>query len=175
MNILWYANYDMNLFNGIIIFGAKYLYLLIIALFILSFIKSPEKRKQIIWLSVLALPIIFIISRIASWIYFDPRPFVVGKFTPLIPHVSDNGFPSDHTLLAAGIASIAWFFNKKFSIFLFILGILVGVSRVYAGVHHLTDIIGAIIIAVVGTAIAHYYILPKIFHRKKETQNTPYL
>src|SRR5919202_4656794 len=39
-------------------------------------------------------------------LYNDPRPFVVGHFQPLISHPADNGFPSDHALLAAALVAV---------------------------------------------------------------------
>ena len=54
-----------------------------------------------------------VIALILGHLYYNPRPFVVGNFTPLISHSVDNGFPSDHVLLASAIASILYFFSKK--------------------------------------------------------------
>ena len=97
--------------------------------------------------AVLLLPLSYIAAKIISHFYFDPRPFVVGNFTPLIPHAADNGFPSDHTLLGAAIAFAIFRFNKKLGLLLLFFAILVGFSRVLAGVHHASDIAGSIVIA----------------------------
>jgi undecaprenyl-diphosphatase len=99
---------------------------------------------------------------LVSRFYFDPRPFVQGNFTPLLPHAADNGFPSDHTLLAAAIAFATFHFNKKLGLFLLLLAILVGVARILAGVHHVADIAGSIII----TGLVYFLAVYSI--RKKE-------
>ncbi len=91
-------------------------------------------------------PLAYIISRISSYLYYDPRPFVVGHFTPLIAHAADNGFPSDHVLLTGAVAMIVWFYNKKLSAALLVLVLLICWARVYAGIHHATDIAGSVII-----------------------------
>jgi undecaprenyl-diphosphatase len=97
----------------------------------------------------------YIISRIAGALYFDPRPFVVGHFIPLIAHAADNGFPSDHVLLTGALAMIVWFYNKKLSIVLWVLALLIGWARVYVGIHHTADIVGSIVIVLaVGGAYA---------------------
>lgn len=139
----------MAIIDYLSIFGAKYLYL--IALFVAGvyFLKLPwQEKKQIFVFGIVALPIMFAVLKIAAALYFDPRPFVVGHFTPLIPHDPDNGFPSDHTLLLSAVASLVFPFNKKMSSILWVFVVLVGVSRVYTGIHHPIDIIGSIIIAV---------------------------
>ncbi len=136
--------------NYIIIFGAKYLVALIVLIaggYFFS-ISKQQKREMVIF-SLITLPIIFIISRLASKLYFNPRPFVVENFLPLISHAADNGFPSDHTLLSAAVASIIFIFNKKIGILLGLLAVFVGVARVTAGVHHYIDIFGSISIVIV--------------------------
>lgn len=97
----------------------------------------------------------------ARALYFDPRPFVEGQFEPLIKHVADNGFPSDHTLLLAAIASVITFYDKRYATILWVITLVVGLSRVYAGVHHLLDIAGAILIALVSTSLV-YFVLMRI-------------
>lgn len=136
--------------NYLIIFGAKYLIVLIVLIAGGYFLTiSKQQKKEMIIFSLITLPIIFIISRLASKLYFNPRPFVVGNFLPLISHANDNGFPSDHTLLSAAIASIIYIYNKKIGVLLGLLAILVGLARMAAGVHHFADIVGSILIVMV--------------------------
>ena len=148
--------------NSILIFGAKYLYLLavIITLVYFSYLPKTERKKFLIFAAI-TLPLAFIISRIASKIYFDPRPFVSNNFIPLIPHAADNGFPSYHTLIVATIAAIVFPFNKKISAIIWALAIIVGISRVYVGVHHPIDILASIAIAMF-SSILSYFLLKQL-------------
>ncbi len=135
--------------NTIIIFTAQYLYLLILlaaALFV--FTRPKAIRKSIAICGIIVAPLAYVVSRIASYLYYDPRPFVIDHFTPLIAHVADNGFPSDHVLLTGAIAMIVWFYNRKFSAVLWVLALLIGWARVSAGIHHWTDIGGSIVIVI---------------------------
>ncbi|HCC83980.1 TPA: hypothetical protein DEP96_03985 [Candidatus Uhrbacteria bacterium] len=142
--------------DTLIIFGAKYLYLVVVALTLYYFYKlSHSQRKSFIILAIISLPLIFLVSRLTSQFYFDPRPFVVGNFTPLVPHAADNGFPSDHTLLVAACATLMFVYHRKASYLIGLVALLVGLSRVAAGVHHLVDIIGSIIIAIIVTILVH--------------------
>ena len=95
----------------------------------------------------------FVLAKIGSHFFFDTRPFIAGHFKPYFGHGNDNGFPSDHTLLAAVMAFTTWQFNKQAGIGLTIVAILIGLSRVIAGVHHLLDIIGSLIFAAIGITI----------------------
>ena len=135
--------------NNLIIFNAQYLYLLAIALLAIYFFLLPkDKKKSIVILSAVYFPLTYLLAKIASFLYFDPRPFVVGHFTPLISHAPDNGFPSDHMLLVSAIASILFVYNKKLGAVAWIVAFIIGASRVLAGIHHWTDILGSAVIAV---------------------------
>lgn len=151
--------------DNFFIFGARELYLLSVALAAIFIYRSPrEKQKEILIFACISLPIAYLLALLAREFYFNPRPFVVGDFEPLIAHAADNGFPSDHTLLTAALASLASFFHRRWALALWIIAILVGISRVYVGVHHLTDILGSILIALAGAALA-YAIIQKLWSR----------
>jgi undecaprenyl-diphosphatase len=133
--------------NLIIIFIARYLLFVSMAIAVFYFLKQPrQKKKEMLIFAVILLPLSYIFAKLVSRFYFDPRPFVEGNFTPLLPHAADNGFPSDHTLLGAAIAFAVFHFNKKLGLLLLGFAILVGVARILAGVHHAADIAGSIVI-----------------------------
>jgi len=146
--------------DTLFIFGAKYLYVAIVAVGLIYFSKqTKDRRREIAVLGMIALPAMYVIAKIVGLFYYSTLPFVEGDFEPLIPHEADNGFPSDHTLLSAGISSIFYFFNKKLSAVLWVMTIVVGVSRMYAGVHHSIDVVGSIVIAIVVTVLVYGLIL----------------
>ena len=97
--------------------------------------------------ALVAALLTYAIGIIGNHVYFDPRPFVVGHFIPLIPHAPDNGFPSDHVLLVSAIASIGMFWNRRLGVVLWILAIIVAIARVWVGVHHPIDVLGSITIS----------------------------
>ena len=139
-----------NLANLIFIFDAKYLYLIIIIISFTWFLTQPKpKQREILIITCICLPLILIISGIASHLYYNPRPFVLGHFKPLIPHKADNGFPSHHMLLASIGPAIIFLFDRRTSLILWVLALLVGFSRVYAGLHHVIDIAASLVISVI--------------------------
>ena len=145
------------LLDTIAILIAQYLYLFILLIGVIFFFLQPFiiKKSMVICGAIIA-PVAYIISRISSFFYYDPRPFVVGHFTPLIAHAADNGFPSDHVLLTGAVAMVIWFYNKKWSGVLWVLALLTGSARVYVGVHHITDILGSIVIVLISGALYRF-------------------
>ena len=113
------------------------------AVAVLYFLKQTrEKQKEMLIFAVILLPLSYIIAKIIGHFYFDPRPFVLGNFTPLIPHAADNGFPSDHTLFGAAIALFISV-SPKNGHFPACFCDIYWLARVLAGVHHVADISGS--------------------------------
>ena len=131
-----------------IILMAKYLIILpaLLAGYVLYRL-APSGRKRMLVVSVISLPLAYIIAKMGSYFYFDVRPFVVGNITPLIPHAADNGFPSDHTLLAAALAGVTFLFDRRLGLLSLACAILIGAARMLAHVHHGVDIAGSMLIA----------------------------
>lgn len=155
--------YNNNLINSLGIFGAKYLFIVILGIAFIYFIKQPRiKQKEMITFGIIALPIMYVILKLLALLYFDPRPFVVDHFTPLISHDPDNGFPSDHALLSGAAASIVYPYSKQIGLVLWMLTLLVGASRVYTGVHHPVDVLGSMGIAIIVASLTYYLLLPKM-------------
>src|SRR5215831_12706884 len=142
--------------NTFAIFGANYLWYAIIGIAVLMLFMLPRREQiRILVLAAVVLPLTYLISLIAGALYYDPRPFVIGHFVPLIPHKPSNGFPSDHVLWSAAISAITFSTKRYVSLILWLLTLLVGASRVYLGVHHPIDIVGSIAIAIVVSVLVH--------------------
>ena len=144
----------MNLF---FIFSAEYLFIATIIILGAYFIHQP--RASWLRLALFAVPaglLTWILGLIANHIYVDPRPFVVDHFIPLISHTSDNGFPSDHTLLAAAFAAVGMYWNKWLGIVLWIITGIIAVARVYVGVHHPLDVLASILFALIAVSAWHW-------------------
>jgi undecaprenyl-diphosphatase len=134
----------------IYIFLAKYLIIVPVIAFVFYIWRQPRSSwKQMAVFAGVAAVVSYIIALTVGHLYYDPRPFVIDGVAPLIPHAPDNGFPSDHALLAFVLAAIGWFWNKRLGVLLGVFAILVAVGRVAVGVHHPIDVIGSALIAIV--------------------------
>lgn len=143
--------------NGVIIFAADYLIVIIVLLAALFwFRQTAEAKKTMIIRAAISFPLILVVSRIMGALYYNPRPFVLLHITPFVAHIADNGFPSDHTLLSAACAALVFTFHKKWGVALYILAVLVGVGRVAAQVHHPVDILGSLLAASIVMLIVYY-------------------
>jgi len=146
--------------NTLVILGASYLFLIVGALFALAILRLPDKEIKIrVFIQfILGLLLLLLLIKVAGSLYYDPRPFVTGRFTPLVAHSNDNGFPSDHTAVTMLFAFTILPFARRWGIGLALLGVLVGTSRVLAGVHRPQDIIGGIVVAALAAAAPYYLI-----------------
>src|SRR5690349_20888960 len=95
-------------------------------------------RKQLAGLVIaegFILVVAYLISKVATQLISDPRPFIETGVPALIHSATDNGFPSDHTLFLASIAATIALVNWKAGLGFLGLTVLVGLARVYVRVH----------------------------------------
>lgn len=87
-----------------------------------------------------------------TWIksYFAiPRPFLqFPEVVKLFSYGGFDSFPSGHAALSAALATIGYIYNKRFGVVLYICALLVGVSRIVAGVHFPFDIIAGYVLGI---------------------------
>lgn len=139
---------------------AKYLFVVPFLLAGLYFLRQPRPLQiRIVLFGLCCALTSYGIALLLGHIYFDPRPFVEGHFTPLIPHDTENGFPSDHVLLVSVVAAVLTVFSKRLAVWAWLCVLLIAVARVYVGVHHIVDVVASVLIAVIVTLL--FYILGK--------------
>ncbi len=142
--------------DTVFIFGAQYLIYFSLGIGGIYFLIQPlDTKKKMLIVGILALLLVTLSGFLANHLYTNPRPFVVGHFTPLIPHIPDNGFPSDHVLLAAAVAAVVFIFSRRVGICLGIIALAIAISRVYVGVHHPIDVTASVIIAILSTWLVY--------------------
>jgi membrane-associated phospholipid phosphatase len=117
-------------------FHCKYFILILILLYFFGKLKS----KQIILLG-LSQVILFTLK----YSIRRPRPFSTDPQVKLLEQMSFDpySFPSGHTLNALLLVHIL---KRNFNIDIPWFPLIVGISRVYMGVHYPTDILGGLIL-----------------------------
>lgn len=160
--------------NSIIIFCAKYLFILVILIAGVAWLRAKGKDGKVRFAvaTILAGVIALALAKLASALYFDPRPFVSEHVTPLISHAPDNGFPSDHALFTMTLTAAVYFFNKKAAGAMLLFTIIVGIARILAKVHSPLDIGAGWVIGIIG-ATAGYYAgtwLAKRYNQRRKPQ-----
>jgi membrane-associated phospholipid phosphatase len=96
----------------------------------------------------------YLIAQFIAQIYqphFE-RPFQILGVQPGALYLNNPGFPSDHALFVAAITAAVWFETKqkKLTILLAVLTVLICVARVLALVHTPLDVIGGVVIGLIG-------------------------
>lgn len=159
----------------LLFFGQYGIYFVII----ISLLNFRNEAKSLIAIA-LALAISFGISSI----FYVPRPFVKGNFTPLIPHSDSSSFPSRHAAGGFAMSASTFSTNTILGTLSAAVSILMVLGRIYAGLHSKTDIIAGVIIGGLCAIFAYSdfvdRILKKIFrksenkikyHRKKKASH----
>ena len=90
-----------------------------------------------------------IIAAIFSAFIYVPRPFIKYKFTPLVPHIGDSSFPSDHATESMSIALGFYSYNKILSAIIIFFSIVLCLAKVYAGHHSVLDILCSYIMVLI--------------------------
>lgn len=121
----------------------------------------PKKTRKIGFMSAAALLGSLVINNhLIKNLVQRPRPFVT--FTDLqiiIPKPSEFSFPSGHT--SSSFAAAAVFYRhlpKKLGVPSVILAGLIGFSRLYVGVHYLTDVIAGVVMGVLLSYLGEFLV-----------------
>lgn len=94
------------------------------------------------------------------------RPFAVHEVNLLIsPPITIASFPSFHTVVAFALACTLFLFSssgnargKKIGVWFFMAALLIGIARVYVGVHYPSDILFGAIIGCSSSLIIKFFI-----------------
>lgn len=69
------------------------------------------------------------------------RPYDLLGFPILVPPLADFSFPSGHTSSSFAAATAIYAMNRKWGIAAYVFAALMGISRLYLGVHFPTDVL----------------------------------
>lgn len=109
---------------------------------------------------VVSLAVATLLTLLLNHVVTDVRPYVAEHYVPLAHVANDNGFPSDHTLIAALLVCWTWWIDRRW-LGIFIVGLLaVLVGRLGVGAHHTLDVLGSLVFAAAGFGVAQATRLP---------------
>ncbi len=134
--------------DALITFCGQYLIILPVLMTAYLLYKLDTKlKKQYLLLVIAGGLLALVLALVASHFYSNPRPFLSDGVTPKFSSATDNGFPSDHTLLAAVLAFASLVYSRKLGVLLLVVAVLVAWGRVAGGVHHGVDVIASFALA----------------------------
>src|SRR5690554_2566962 len=140
------------------IFIAEAMPFILIGVMVSLWFFADLNKKRISFFAGHSVLLALLLSYLIGVFYFHPRPFVLNLGSQLVEHVADTSFPSDHTIFIFAIASSYLFSREtlKLGMLLVLLSSLVGLARVFVGVHFPFDIIGAGLVGVVSSLSIKY-------------------
>lgn len=115
----------------------------------LSWFRSGAQGRRDL-LEVLAVMLLALgFGQVIGALWPQPRPFMVHIGSQFLAHVADPGFPSDHVTVFWSAACGAFAARRfaRIGLAWLGLGLLVGWSRVFLGVHFPLDVLGAFPVA----------------------------
>ena len=162
-------NFDLTLFNLVFnlakksrfldalgIFLAKYLPYVLVILTIYLLFKEKSWKNQVYFFSFTILSVILsrgIITEFIKFFLHRERPFVALNFQPLAMPWGSWAFPSGHATAFFALAFAIFFINKYWGAWFIVAACLMGLARIFIGVHWPTDIVGGILIAFISVLI----------------------
>ena len=118
-------------------------------------IQAFQNAWKIVWGIFLTYIAVSIIKLLVAF----PRPFQTLKnLHVLISRPNGYSFPSGHAAITMALATSVYFYRKRLGELLFAFAFVVGMARIYVGVHYPLD---------VGVGFLIGYIIPKLLHIKK--------
>lgn len=115
-------------------------------------------RKRFIWVAVIAIAVLAITDQAASALlkplFARPRPCHVMAVHLLVNCGKGYSFPSSHAANLFGQALFFGILYKKYLPYTLAFAFLVGVSRIWVGVHYPLDMVGGMILGSLTGALA---------------------
>lgn len=150
-----------HLRDAVGVFFASYLaYFLAGGLLLFAIFENGRRRALFVLESLLSLVLARgIITETIRFFYFSPRPFDSLQLEPLISQ-SGTSFPSGHTIAFFALGVTLFFYNKKWGAAYIGLSLLMGIFRIYAGVHWPFDIAGGAVLGIGASFFVHGLVGP---------------
>lgn len=161
-NTIFYLFYNLahqsNFFDHIVVFFSVYFPYIVIGLaglFLLfhhDILKSEnpyqvflEKKKEILKVFLPALCAV-LIGLILKFLIAAPRPFVALQNVYALFPETGYAFPSGHATFFSALAVSLFFYNKKAGYIFMFFALVIGLSRIIAGVHFPIDILSGFVL-----------------------------
>jgi undecaprenyl-diphosphatase len=135
--------------DEIAIFCAEYLGYLLLGVLFVFLIKDFKKYQKIAGEALVSVILArLVIVEIIRFIWYQPRPFVENQVNLLLPYSPSASFPSGHAAFFFALSFLIYFYNKKAGLLLLSASFLIGISRVFCGLHWPADILAGALVGI---------------------------
>lgn len=121
-----------------------------------AWIQGDQTARRELLEMLLATALALAIAQVITHAWPQPRPFALHLGHQYLTHKADPGLPSDHVTVLWSLA-LAALPTRRFAVWgfpLLAMGLAVGWSRVFLGVHFPFDILAAMPVAALGALAA---------------------
>jgi undecaprenyl-diphosphatase len=141
--------------DAVVVFTAEYLgFALVAGLLFYEWLKYEQgrrKRARQLLLAVVIAGVVWGATTVLKELSGHPRPFMVlDSANQLIQKTGYGSFPSGHTAFIAALSAALWTNYRKLGLVFLGAAVLIGISRVIAGVHWPLDIMGGLAFGAAG-------------------------
>lgn len=119
---------------------------------------SMKRTRKVGFVALCSLGVCFIINNLLlKNLVARPRPYTqIPELKILVDQLRDYSFPSGHTCASfAAACTFRRMLPKKWGRLALVLAFLIGLSRLYVGVHYLSDVIVGGIIGTLGSLVIY--------------------
>jgi len=134
--------------NSVFSFIAEYLVVFLVLSVLFSWFTRNRENRIMIISATITFIFSIIVGKVLGLFYSNYQPFLeLTGVNLLIEKEVDNSFPSDHTILFFSYCFSFWLFKRGVWILSLLVATLVGISRIWVGVHYPFDVLTSIIIS----------------------------
>ena len=158
---------SLSFLNPLVIFLAKYAIFVLAIFMIFLWFTKPRMQKTLI-AAAIAFAIAEVLAKILGIFISHEQPFAtLSNVYQLIDKEVGNSFPSDHTVLAFSICISLFIGSKsKFKPFYIVLAFLIGIARIWVGVHYPVDVLVGALLGTVAAIVTFPFVIRNKFIKK---------
>ncbi len=120
----------------------EFFFILVIIYFFL------KKEKALALLLIFTLVVNLFVASILKSDFERERPYQILEAKKLINAEDNSSFPSRHAELAFAFSTIMIFFYRRFGLLLILISAIIGIGRIYVGIHYPSDVVGGALIGI---------------------------
>ena len=115
-----------------------------------------KKDKTVFWKNFKITAYFFAVAIISRFFFGQilkmainrTRPFEFHDVIPLIPETNGQSFPSGHMSFFFAFSTAVYLYNKKAGLICYVVSFLMGLARIFVGVHYPADILGGMVLGI---------------------------